>query len=315
MPFSGKALEELIRGANSMSESAARSGAASGMQENQDAEKLRQLILGEQLKEKQKQVETAAGKTEFNELQSRFPTRELKTPGGFQLGAPPIGKDTTAKSMQDLSKLGRKEQEGLTKYMDSIDTADTALKQGTALGDKATAVALARLTEGQGQRILQSVVKEMGAQPDVYGNTEKALNWLTSSSDPTMATQKRAAVQKFVDAHKQLAGNMLKGQQEQFGAESGYIGAGIPQEQREGYGRARYQGLSNRSKAWEDATKTIQPQTSPTPAQPQITPQPPSMMDKLRGLFGTEQAPSPMQTSPQPDKRALLEQLRKSQGQ
>lgn len=263
------------------------------------------------------------------DLSSRHPRAGVGIAEGGNVNITPPARDPYIQTHQmagnEAQKLG-KEWSGISKDYDNGFTAlnniHTGLAANSTTGDKQVAVNLARLTEGKGQKLLQSVIQTMGGNPSMFKSKEEATNWIASQANTGLSPAVRRAIAQHASDMSNEFENDYKAHKQEFGNAATYkapimAGSGQLDPFMKTLGSGTEANIARfKEKAAAYGTPKLQQIIGSAPP-----PKYDSMGDKvvkgLSSLFGrqpdTSQAIAAVPGA-NADKRALLEQLRKQQG-
>ena len=185
-------------------------GIKGGAESSSRDELLNRLILGEQLKE-QGEVAKEASKSEtaFNtaeEITKRqgrgtLPSDSNITINGVTIGKPPV--DPAIKAAADLQKerlgFGKEAQvayKDLPASTETVELLNQYLDDPNSFNDKKIAILQARLAEGKGQRLLQSVIQSFGNKASGLKTTTDMFNYLSGQAKSGIPDEQRNAMRK-----------------------------------------------------------------------------------------------------------------------
>lgn len=86
--------------------------------------------------------------------------------------------------------------------LEPIELMHKLVQDPSSFSDKSLQVLKARAVEGNGQRLLQSVIHSMGGNPTAFSRVEDAVNWVKSQANSTQSPEIR---EKLLDSMKPYA--------------------------------------------------------------------------------------------------------------
>lgn len=95
-----------------------------------------------------------------------------------------------------LEKLNKEHLKGSTGQLDTVNIINQLLDNPTQLNDINLQTRLARLYEGDGQRLLQSVIQKAGGKPDLIRSGADAVNFLLGTAKSGLSADKVNAIRE-----------------------------------------------------------------------------------------------------------------------
>lgn len=163
---------------------------------------------GDQTKD---EATNAAGRAAYNRdalkayLGGQYGKRLVKA-GGVEIGAEPhepvdrtpdrMGRDALH-LQQDYKSTAKPHEETIN----NIHNIHVGLESGNKQGDEVAMVNLARMAEGKGQRLLQSVIQTMGGNPTLYTKTADIENFFRSKAQTGLSPDARNAIRAHINRY------------------------------------------------------------------------------------------------------------------
>lgn len=130
-----------------------------------------------------------------------------------QFGKAHIGADPMAHLMmqtqrrdaaegQKLYGEAQKTAKPIDSQLQSLHAMHQLLDDPNSMDQKQLGANFARLTEGQGQRLLQSLVHELGAPPSLAGDAQGLANYISGAAKSTMTADQRNAMRQNLFKHQ-----------------------------------------------------------------------------------------------------------------
>lgn len=182
--------------------------AAQGLERDKQDNQLKTLLLGKQQQLALEQQKQELANEQASDLQGTQKLADM-APGGasYSYGKARLGQDPMAK-MALKQQQGVQSQRGAfgkevsASYKDIPSTLDTVellnqyLDDPNSFNDKKIAVLQARLAEGKGQRLLQSVIQSFGNKASGLKSATDMFNYLSGQATSGIPDEQRNAVRK-----------------------------------------------------------------------------------------------------------------------
>lgn len=206
-----------------------------------------------------------------------------------------------AQQGQKLYGEAKKQIGSIESQLQSVSNMHDLLDNPNAVDQKQLGAMGARLTEGQGQRLLQSLVHELGAPPSIAGNAEAASNWVLGQAQSGLTAAQSNAFRQNLFKHQSMLEQQLQDGKEQFSKSAGLIAPGLTPDKHQiainaasGHSDNLLKSLHQRQQDYQQRSGTQIP--GQMPAQQA---QPASIPDKIMSKLGSFLSPSQKSAVPQ----------------
>lgn len=120
---------------------------------------------------------------------------------------------------QDTKRLDKAAQDTFkndSAELDSVLTIHKLLDNPNSVDQEQIKTALSRLSEGNGQRLLQAVILHAGGNPSLLNDADKAANFLTGAAKSTFTPDQKDAIRQNLFNHEDLLSSRLGPKMEQY---------------------------------------------------------------------------------------------------
>lgn len=122
-----------------------------------------------------------------------------------------------AKEGGALKKLSDASFKNFDTQFSTIENTHRLLDENSRVADKQIAVNLARLSEGQGQRLLQGVIQAMGAgNTTLQGSAQDKINYVLGTANSGFTPEQRNAIRKNLMGHANELKQQFEDAHDQF---------------------------------------------------------------------------------------------------
>ena len=211
------------------------------------------------------------------------------------------------KQGQAFLKTAQGAYKGINDQLDAGKSTIDNLNLGNATGDQLARINEAKLSlAGSGGRAIGQMVSHLSGDPTMASDSQKALNWLQNTPNiPLMQPAERDAMRETVFNRLPQIEQQHKTAQGQLGQQGAIVAPGTDYngiiKSMSDPASQRLQELQGMQSQYNQQRQAMQKQgNAPVSAQSTASANP-TMLDKLKGLFGGGSAPqaAPQQSAPQ----------------